>query len=165
MRFVERTDPESPVLRALIDWYLALPADGGWPARSAFRAETLPPRVLPYIGRVDVEPEPFRIFYRAAGGRLCDSVGVELTGRYLDEVDVPHAEGVTEWYRLAVAAPGPLYVRGEQTVDRHTFTYEGCCLPLGSAGETPRAFVIGEDILDADAWSEAIRRRRYDTPT
>jgi hypothetical protein len=29
MRFVERTDLESPVLRALIDWYLALPADGG----------------------------------------------------------------------------------------------------------------------------------------
>jgi hypothetical protein len=121
--------------------------------------------VLPHIGRVDVELDPFRVFFRAAGGRISESLGVELSGRYLDELGTPQAAEVAEWYRLAVAAPGPLYARGEQTVERLTFTYEGCCLPLGSADESPRAFVIGEDYLDAQAWNEALRRRRYERPT
>lgn len=165
MEFVEADALASAKLQDLVGWYRARCGDdGAWPARDAFRPETLPPAVLPHIGRVDVESAPFRIYYRAIGSVIADSIGTDISGCYLDETGIPQAADVTEWYRLAVAAPGGVFVRGEQTVEGQAFVYEGCCLPLGEPADEPRAFVIGEDFLNTEAWRSALHRRRYDRP-
>ena len=57
----------SPVGRALWQWYASNKQGGTWPPKEAFRPEHLPARVLPHVGLVDVEREPFRVFYRLVG--------------------------------------------------------------------------------------------------
>lgn len=139
-------------------------ADGGWPPRAAFRPETIPPAILPNIGLVDVDTAPFRVFYRAVGSAFATSIGKDVSGMYLDESGIPQAADIAEWYRIAIDAPGALFVCGEQTIDRHTFLYEGCCLPLGEPADEPRRFIIAEDFPDTHSWRSALRRRRYDKP-
>lgn len=161
MQVVTANAIESETLRLVIEWYRdRLPAKG-WPSVKAFKPETMPVRALPHIGRVDVELEPFRVFYRGLGAALCDSVGREVSRMYLDELGLEQAAELTEWFRAAVKAPGPIYVRGTQSVNGHSFVYEGMSLPLGDPGTDPRAFVIGEDFLQSDSW-QAVRRRRYE---
>jgi hypothetical protein len=163
-RFADRGSIESAVLHEMLDWFDARCTAGAWPPVSAFRAETIPPRVLPHIGRVVVSSDPLRVYYRAVGSAISDSLGVEMSGRYLDELGIPQAAGIAEWYRLSLAAPDPIIVRGEQNIDGQTFVYEGCCLPLGTPADEPRHFIICTDFLNTEAWQTALRRRRYDRP-
>ena len=164
MEIVDRASFRSTRLIALIDWYAARSTADAWPPRSAFRPETMQPGVLPHVARVDVELAPFRVFYRAVGSVINESIGFELSGKYLDTLDIPQAADLAYWYRFALDSPGPVLVRGEQTVDGEAFIYEGCCLPFGTATDDPRAFVVGEDFLNTQTWRTAVRRRRYDRP-
>lgn len=164
---MEITDPDaltSPVLRAVVDWYGDQTAGAGWPPLGAFLPERLPAFVLPSVGRVDVSVVPFRVYYRAMGGMFRDSLGVELSGRYLDETGLAQAAEVADWYRRSLAAPGPLFATGIQDVDGTRFRYEGGTLPLGKPEDDPRAFIVVEDFPDTEAWRTFVRRRTYGPP-
>jgi hypothetical protein len=161
-RLVEADAIESEPLRQVIRWYRGLTPASGWPPVQAFRPEDLPPMALPHIGRVDVELAPFRVFYRALGSAICQSIGQEVSRQYLDELDFPQKADLEQWFRTAVAAPGPLFVRFPQTVDGDSFIYEGMGLPFGAPGDDPRAFLIAEDFLHIGTWRASVRHRRYD---
>lgn len=161
-RLVEAQAIQSEPLQQVIRWYRGLSSGTGWPPIAAFRPETLPPGALPHIGRVDVELSPLRVFYRALGSTICQSIGQDVSHQYLDELAIPQQKDLEQWYQTAVDAPGPLFVRFAQVVDGESFTYEGMCLPFGTRTDDPRAFVIAEDYLQTRSWRTAVRRRRYD---
>ena len=161
-RLVEADAIQSGPLRQVIRWYRGASSAGDWPPISAFRPEALPPTALPHVGRVDVELKPFRVFYRALGGAICQSVGMEISRQYLDELDFPQKAELEQWFRTAVAAPGPLFVRSPQTVEGEHFIYEGMGLPLGRRTDDPRAFLIAEDFLEISTWRLSVQRRRYE---
>jgi len=162
MKIVKPDDIESSPLQLVIRWYSDQSPGDEWPPTEVFMPDRIPVSALPHIGRVDVELDPFRVFYRALGRVMCESIGQQVSRRYLDELDLPQKDDIAGWYRTAVSANRPLFVRGEQQIDNVSFIYEGICLPLGNATDDPRAFLIGEDYLQTEEWRKALRHRRYD---
>jgi hypothetical protein len=162
MRFVPVEAMRSRVCDALWRWYEnAGGSHDSWPPRSAFRPEDLPGRVLPHLGVVDVERDPFRVYYRLLGSAIADSLGRTNLRGYLDEMGLPQEAEVAELYRYALQANRPLFLAGDQVIDGQAFTYEGGALPLGAPDDPRRRFIIFEDYLNSEAWRSALRRRRY----
>jgi len=58
------------------------------PPRSAIRPEELPTTLLPNLALIDVVGEPPRFRLRLFGTRLVMAYGEDITGRYLDEIDL-----------------------------------------------------------------------------
>ena len=160
MRFGPPTIMTSPAVLAVNGWY-ASPDHGGWPARDSFRPENLPAAILGNLGMVDVETDPFRVFYRVVGGRLCEAIGREVRMAYLDTLGLPQEADLAALYRRALGAPGPLFLKGDQRVEDQTLRYEGACFQLGVPEDPVQRFVIVEDYLDNRSWREALRRRHY----
>ena len=161
MHVVQSNQILSRKIQDLYGWYCAQQKAGRWPALTSFLPELLPAGVLQNIGRVDVELDPFRIYYRAVGSIICYGIGTEMSRKYLDELSLPQAADLARWYKVALTAPGPLFVSGLQTVFGHEFEYEGCALPLGHRNDDPRAFLIAEDYRPESIWQEALRHRIY----
>src|SRR3546814_139938 len=86
MKFVPVEAMRSEVGRALWQWYGAQGDDGAWPPKQSFRPEELPARILPSLGLVDVEREPFRIYYRLVGSDIASSFGRRPIQGYLDHL-------------------------------------------------------------------------------
>ncbi|WP_374381321.1 PAS domain-containing protein [Dongia sp.] len=76
----------SPRLRQLLDYWRRL-AGEGVPFRTQIEPADLKP-LLPYLMLVDLTPEPLRVFYRLVGTEVVRFTGLEITGRYLDEIEL-----------------------------------------------------------------------------
>lgn len=161
MKFVPVEEMRSPVCQALWRWYTAQEVESGWPPKDAFRPEDLPARALPHIGVVDVEREPFRVFYRLVGSAIAESLGRQNIQGYLDTLGVPQEAELTELYRHTVTVNRPVFLAGMQQIDGETFHYEGGAVPLGAPDDAVRRFIIFEDYLNTDTWRGALRRRSY----
>lgn len=162
MQIVSPDSLESPHVLAIARWYRGARQGTDWPPRAAFRPEALPPATLPHIGLVDVEPEPFRVFYRVLG----ESITVGLGGssvrmRYLDELDWPQRDDLIALWRQTYEEAGPHFLRGTQTIGSHSFVFESCALPLGESSDAVRRYLVCEDYLDTEAWRQAVAQRRY----
>lgn len=93
----------SPFIRRLADYWEEKKAGRRIPDRSDFDLADLR-SVLPYMIVVDIEPDPFRVFYRLAGTKVVEMNGLELKGLYLDELGGEQAdfiEGGLAAYRRA----------------------------------------------------------------
>ena len=75
-----------PKVRELYEYWLRIhPAPGTLPARANFDPMRVP-HLLPHVMMLDVVGRPPRFRYRLVGTRMVDSLGSDLTGRWLDEV-------------------------------------------------------------------------------
>jgi hypothetical protein len=68
--------------------------------------------LLPWLMIVEIEADPFRVLYRLVGTKVVQMNGVELTGRYLDELEDDGAnftqQGIAA-YRQAWTQQQPVY--------------------------------------------------------
>ena len=159
---VDLDDIKSPRIRELVEWYDALPREGEqWPTPESFKPQTIPPKTLPHIGKVTVETNPFRVFYRAVGTTICESLGMNVSGKYLDETGLPQTRDLEDIYRFLIRHNDYFFIKSQQTVMGQEFDYEGCALPFGNKNEELRTFVIAEDYLPEEIWKEALRKRSY----
>jgi hypothetical protein len=110
---------------------------------------------------VDVERDPFRVYYRLAGSAIASSLGRRDIQGYLDELGLPQEAELTELYRRTVEADGPAFLSGVQRLDGEEFTYEGGALPLGAPDDPVRRFIIFEDYMQTETWRGAVRGRHY----
>lgn len=77
-----------PEQQELFDYWRSKSADGLYPTRADIQPSELR-RMLPSLSLIDViEGPPARLRMRLAGTRLRDYLGVEITGRHLDEFDL-----------------------------------------------------------------------------
>ena len=160
MDIVEQNQIVSPRLRSLISWYESQSATAGaWPAKGALDPTLIPPESRPFVAIVDVQMGPMRIIYHMLGGALVEAIGMDLTGKFLDEVDIPQAKDLPEWFQRGVAAPGALFARSTQTVQHVNLVYEGSCFPFGESDDDPRSLLICEDFLSAEFWQGATEGR------
>jgi len=160
MDIVEQNQIVSPRLRSLISWYESQSATAGaWPAKGALDPALIPTESRPFVAIVDVQMDPMRIFYRMLGEALVEAIGMDLTGKFLDEVDIPQAKDLPEWFQRGVAAPGALFARSTQTVQHVNLVYEGSCFPFGESDDDPRSLLICEDFLSAEFWQGATEGR------
>jgi hypothetical protein len=154
------TDPElakSKLVRTLHTWWSANSGAAGVPDRSAF--DLIEHRLLmPNVLISDVETEPFRIRYRLVGTRIVHNLGVDFTGRYLDEFLGP--DFTVPWldcYRQAHTARRPLMgTVTEPTKSGNTFTYEFGLFPIARGGDAVAQFIALEDYFDFTLTSGAL---------
>lgn len=154
------TDPElakSTMVKTLCDWWSANADAVGIPDRGAF--DIVEHRLLmPNVMISEVETEPFRIRYRLVGTRVVANLGVDFTGRYLDELIGPDFQVPwMDYYRQAFAERRPLMgALTEPTKSGNTFTYEFGVFPIARGGPAVEQFIALEDYFDFELTSGAL---------
>jgi hypothetical protein len=95
-------------------------------------------KLLPYIALADVVRDPLRFRCRLVGTQIVAAYGQELTGVFLDEVDLnAHQHEIIDEYRRVVERCEPVCASREYTRhDGRHIRYERLALPLSSDGET-----------------------------
>src|SRR3546814_17853128 len=132
MKFVPVEAMRSEVGRALWQWYGAQGDDGAWPPKQSFRPEELPARILPSLGLVDVEREPFRIYYRLVGSDIAASFGRRHIQGYLDTLGLGEEEDPVDPDRNTLAATRPLFLAGVTPLHGQALTSDRGVLPPGA---------------------------------
>lgn len=134
-----------PTLMRFRDVWIDLKGDHDMPGPDEFSLEHFA-EFMPNICLIDVEPQSGtarRFRYKLVGQSLCEIIGADVTGRYLDEV---YGEDAYDWlqseYEEAIRNRKPSYHSFlRNTVDNALIFYERLLLPIGRAGEEPCAFV------------------------
>ena len=118
------------MVRSVHRWWLAKSA-GDIPDRADLDPADLK-RLLPNLFIADVEHAPFRIRYRLMGTRAIEATGMDLTGRYLDELlPADIEEPWMDHYRRAYQTRCPMLGSSEApTTSGSRFTYEFGVFPL-----------------------------------
>jgi hypothetical protein len=94
--------------------------------------------LLPYVGLADVQRDPMRFRFRLVGTEITANYGREVTGRFLDEVDLnQHQHAIGDEYRRVVERCEPVCTTWEITrADGRHISYERLAMPLSSDGKT-----------------------------
>lgn len=133
-------DPKHEPLRKLLAYWLAKKGDRPAPQRADIDPAEIK-SLLPHLGivdveRADVDGRPLRFRYRLAGTEIAKAYGFDLTGRYLDELDLNnHQQDITAEYARAAETGEPSCSVFEYTRnDGRHISYERLVLPMSSDG-------------------------------
>jgi hypothetical protein len=135
---------QAPLLLRLLEDWEKRRRGRTLPARSDFD-----PLDLKYMmGKlllVDILREPLRFRFRLIGTELVKRIGVDVTGKMLDDYPDPEfREHMRERYTAAVTTRQPLGSSQTRLVlDGRLRRYEALLLPLASDGETVDMLMIG----------------------
>jgi hypothetical protein len=93
---------------------------------------------LGYLCLIDVEPgNPLRFRFRVDGSNCVSISGIEMTGRYVDEIPLTEYRKITEIaYRQICVTKAPHYYIDDEIWDNRQYRIEGILLPLSNDGET-----------------------------
>jgi hypothetical protein len=130
-------DPNSAVLRKLLAYWSGKKGDRPVPIRADIDPSEITV-LLPHVLLVDIERSPLRFRYRLTGTEFARGYGIELTGRYLDELDLnEHQHEITQDYAHAADTGEPSCSTLEYTrKDGRHIRYERLILPLSSDGKS-----------------------------
>ncbi|GLQ04859.1 PAS domain-containing protein [Sneathiella chinensis] len=120
----------------LLSYYLEIHPGNRMPARSDFDPFRVP-AALPEIVLVDVDPQPLRFRFRVVGSAVSDSMELDPTGRFLDEVYPGIEERYPHTDRVRVVETGlPVYRYGPASLPYRTDYHdlERLHLPLSKDG-------------------------------
>lgn len=122
------------------------------------RADIVPGEIkaiLPRVFMIDVIGSPPRFRFRLAGTLVVDRFGEEITGRFVDELDLDHRNReIIADYSEAAKLCRPVCSRWDYTKqDGRMLRYERLLLPLSSDGRTVDMLLGGaaEELLSSRA--------------
>jgi len=141
--------PRHKQLKELYRYWCDKKGDRQAPSRGDIDPAEIAP-LLPYVGLVDVQHAPLRFRYRLVGTKVDAGYGRELTGRFLDEVDLNgHEREIVDEYVRVARSGQPLCTTWEYTRgDGRHMRYERLALPLSSNGKTVD-MLFGGVVFDA----------------
>ena len=125
--------PRHRKLLRLLEYWIEKKADRIAPARRDIQPTEMRD-FLPNVFLVDVEERPMRFRFRLVGTEIVELFGIDVTGRYVDELDFSdRAPAVHAYYAAVVTTREPnchavQFTRGN---GRH-LSYERVILPLSS---------------------------------
>lgn len=129
--------------------------------RSKMRGDVLPARrdidpwemrsFLRQVFLVTVTQNPLRFWFRLVGTRIAEDYGEDITGRYLDEIDLDDVRrDIEEGYEIAAREGRPVYSRCDyRKHDRRHLAYERLLLPLSSDGKRVDMLLGGAVAIDS----------------
>jgi hypothetical protein len=89
---------------------------------------------LGHISLLDVLYDPLRFRCRLHGSIIAARLGIDMTGRFIDEIPEPSRRGfVEEDFRTVVTTRRPLARRGDRVLDDLMWNFDSIILPLGLA--------------------------------
>jgi hypothetical protein len=87
------------------------------------------------VSLVEVLHQPLRFRYRLHGSIIAERIGIDMTGRFADEIAAPDRRAfVEENFRTVVATRQPLARSGRRTLDQRAWNFDSIILPLGQDG-------------------------------
>jgi hypothetical protein len=131
--------------------------------RSKRRGDALPRRrdidpwemraFLPHVFLVAVTQNPLRFWFRSVGGSISENFGENITGKYIDELDLEDdmQKEIIADYKTAATEARPVYSRCEYVKgdDQRHLRYERLLLPLSSDGQTIDTLLGGAVPIDS----------------
>ena len=136
--------PATPVARRLLDYWRSKLNGRNAPRREEILPEELAD-LLPWVILVEVVGSPARFRVRLAGTGVVQEYGSEMTGQFLDDLDMGGArERSLEDHRRAVRECRPVVGSFDfKKDDGRWVTYERITLPLSADGETVNMLLCG----------------------
>lgn len=98
----------SPIVLEMLAYWQSKVVDGRLPSPADIDPTEIP-RLIPAIVICELEDEPFRVRFRLAGTRQVHVNGVELTGRYVDEMNWEEGPFVHRIFRQARDTAAPVF--------------------------------------------------------
>lgn len=150
----------APIHKSLNDLYAYWLAKRGsriGPSRSAIRPEDLA-LLLPNLALADVIGDPPRFRFRLFGSNLTQAYGEDLTGKFLDQIDLGSASLKTDVINFCAqivreCRPQVVRVRFVKQTDGRYLEYERIGLPLSEDGKAVNmilcAFAFDREFLNA----------------
>lgn len=104
-------------LERLLDYWTERRGDRPMPARKDIDPARLGAELLPWIAITEVVDNARRFRFRLCGTGLAEFAGLDLTGRYIDELNPnkAYAEYILGLYRQVVTARRPVYSQTRYT--------------------------------------------------
>jgi hypothetical protein len=129
--------PNNQPLKELFAYWLEKKGSRFAPSRADLDPVDIP-RLLPYVGLVDVLRDPLRFRYRLTGSNITTGYGQELTGRFLDEIDLDgHQHEIIREYQVVSELGEAVCATWEYSrKDGRYIAYERLALPLSNDGKT-----------------------------
>ncbi|WP_321389827.1 PAS domain-containing protein [Emcibacter sp.] len=125
---IELSDIEPDLLKELYLYWEKIRGERSMPSRKDFRPTDIP-RILPHIAMVDVEHDTGRYLTRLVGTETVKAMGIDLTGRYVN--DVPAMSIVLERYNWMVENKKPyIYVDHLSWSEKSYLDYFSVALPF-----------------------------------
>jgi hypothetical protein len=137
-KLVSGSDEWHPRPRRLFEYWRSIhPAAGVLPGRQHFDPAAVK-SLLPEVWLLDVAGEPPRFRYRLIGSKLSRVIGIELTGRWLEQCDLAgNSEDVIDRYQGVIEMREPSWRRFKDPILRHSSSFkwiENVLLPLATDG-------------------------------
>jgi hypothetical protein len=121
---------QHPDLRTLYDYWDQRRRGRRWPARADINPVDLK-FALGNLTLVDVHHDPLRFKFRLSGTLFAQRVGMDLTGKWVDEIpDEAYRNEVIERYRQVVDTGQPQVTLSERDFDGQPRKFEILRLPL-----------------------------------
>jgi hypothetical protein len=166
----ELPEPRHASLRRLHAYWLAKKGAARAPPRSAIHPEEIVD-LLPNLALVDVIGEPPRFRVRLFGTILVAAYGQDITGRFIDEIDLDTIGPDLDASLRAVVRDWRPHVMRVQLIkaeDRRHIEYERIWLPLSSDNQTVNMLLGGIAVETAyaplDGQPPPLPPRRTPTP-
>jgi hypothetical protein len=132
--------------RQLFEYWLDRAAGAAMPARRDIRPADIP-HLLPNISLIEIHSEPRRLRFRLAGTRVRDIYDREVTGLFLEDIDLGDQAGYwhTAYARVAdTGRPAQGIVRSLRASKDHVVHF-WLRLPLATDGPDA-AMILGYDV-------------------
>ena len=130
---IELSDIEPEILQELFQYWEKIKGGKSMPARKDFRPADVP-RLLPHIVMVDVEHDTGRFLTRLVGTETVKAMGVDLTGRYVN--DIPSMSVVLDRYLWVIEKKIPYIFAGKMAWSEKSYLdYFALGLPLSEDDE------------------------------
>jgi hypothetical protein len=144
--------PTTPVAQELLAYWQSKLQGRRAPRREDILPEELG-KLLPWVILLEVVGEPPRFRVRLAGTGVVREYGAEMTGKFLDDLDMGAAlDRSLEDHRRAVREFRPVVGTFDfKTQDGRWMSYERITLPLSADGETVNMLLCGARMHGAGA--------------
>lgn len=98
----------SPLIREMLAYWQGKAVGGRLPKPSGIDPTEIP-KLIPSLVICDLEEAPFRVRIRLAGTRQVEVIGREVTGRYVDEMDLPEGPFIHRIFTRARDTAAPVF--------------------------------------------------------
>ncbi len=127
---------DNPLLLRFFEQWLMLTGDGAFPPADAFEPEG-PDFARGQVVIVDLVGAPPRFRFRHVGEKLIPFAGLDMTGKWVDELpNLEHRRATLEGYRWVAEHARPAYASSKRERNRKPYFYEALRLPLSRDGRT-----------------------------
>lgn len=136
------------IVKPFHDYWTSLKGEGDVPLFLDFNIAEVPTEAVPYLSLIQVEENPRRFKYRLAGTSIAAAYSEDISGKYLDELDMGgNQKRYLEDFNRVVDSRTTNNRQESYTLEDGTrYSFEGWLFPfVGLEGKVSRIVILAVD--------------------